>query len=96
MIKVIIKRSIASGLETHFDAAIQHTLHEANTAPGYVSGVNLQQDDNPRGRLMITTWENKAAWEAWKTSPSRQHLVNTIAPMLDAPENIQIYNVNIS
>ncbi len=59
------------------------------------SGISLQQEGSPRNRLMITTWENKAAWEAWKISPERQTLVNTIAPMLDAPESVQIYQVNI-
>ncbi|WP_461536444.1 antibiotic biosynthesis monooxygenase family protein [Spongorhabdus nitratireducens] len=93
VIKVIIKRSVASGLETHFDAAIQRTLHEVNEVEGYISGITLQQVNHPRNRLVITTWESEADWKAWQHSAARQRLISTINPMLEEQESIQVYSI---
>ena len=62
MIKVIIERKIAQGMESTYDATIKSTLRAILEAPGYMSGANFKdaEDEIPAKYWIKTTDETKA------------------------------------
>ena len=54
MIKVIIERKIAQGMESTYDASIKNTLRAILEAPGYMSGANFKDAEDDNHRVIIT------------------------------------------
>ena len=90
MIRVIIEREIAAGLEQFYQAAIADLLAVMASAPGYVSGESLAEIHRPNHYVVVTRWTNEAAWNRWFHSPERQQLLNTIRPFLQRDEKITL------
>lgn len=90
MIKVIIERTIADGLEPNYHEAIRHTLKAVLDAPGYISSESLTDAHHPSHRVIITNWTSIAAWEQWHSSDARQQVIGEIAPILEGPEKVTI------
>ncbi|NVK38780.1 MAG: antibiotic biosynthesis monooxygenase [Gammaproteobacteria bacterium] len=90
MIKVIIERNIAEGLELNYLDAIRATLHAVMEAPGYISSESLTDVHKTNHRLIITNWRSVQAWEKWHSSPERKAAIAEIAPILDGDEKITV------
>lgn len=90
MIKVIIERKIADGLEPNYQEAIRHTLKAVLDAPGYISSESLTDVHHPSHRVIITNWTSIAAWEQWHSSEARQRVIGEIAPVLEDSEKITV------
>jgi len=90
MIKVIIERKIAEGLELNYLDAIRATLHAVMEAPGYISSESLTDVHNTNHRLIITNWTSVQAWEKWHASQERKDAIAEIAPILESQEKITI------
>ena len=82
MIRVIIEREIAEGLEQFYESAIANLLDVIAGAPGYLAGEALVEIKHPNRYLVITRWSSEQAWERWFTSPERQQLLDSIRPFL--------------
>ncbi len=82
MIRVIIEREIAEGLEQYYEQAIENLLGELARCPGYVSGESLVDMQRPNHYLVITRWANLESWERWFRSPQRQATLAEIRPFL--------------
>ncbi|MDH3386414.1 MAG: antibiotic biosynthesis monooxygenase [Gammaproteobacteria bacterium] len=90
MIKVIIEREIAEGLEQFYQSAVTDLLGEMASAPGYLSGESLVEIHRPNRYVVITRWVNEAAWNRWFHSPERQELLGAIQPFLQQDEKITL------
>ncbi len=90
MIKVIIERRIAEGLEEHYNHAIRNTLKAVLDAPGYLSSESLIDLQNTNHRIIITNWTSVQAWEGWYMSPARKEATTEIAAILEGEEKITV------
>jgi len=82
MIRVIIERQIAEGLERFYEPEITRMLEIMRDAPGYLSGESLVEIHRPNHYLVLTRWSNEDAWNRWCLSAQRQELLNAIRPFL--------------
>ena len=82
MIRVIIEREIAEGLEWYYESAIADLLGVMASASGYVSGESSVEIHHPNRYVVITRWTDEAAWNRWYQSSERQELLDAIRPFL--------------
>lgn len=93
MIKVIIERNIAEGLELNYLDAIRTTLKAVLEAPGYISSESLTDIHNPNHRIIVTNWTSVQAWEKWHHSEDRKNAIAGIAPILNGDEKIIVAEI---
>jgi heme oxygenase (mycobilin-producing) len=91
-IKVLIKRRIPEGLiNPQFGILIRKLRVLAAAREGYISGETLRRVDQPREYLVISTWRNADAWNAWQTSPERTEIQEQIDAMLGKQTEYGVY-----
>jgi heme oxygenase (mycobilin-producing) len=91
-IKVLIKRRIPEGfIDPQFSSLIRKLRTLAVVRNGYISGETLKRADQPREYLVISTWKNTDAWNAWRTSPERAEIQEQIDAMLGAQTEYEMY-----
>jgi len=82
MIRVIIEREVAEGLEEFYEAAIANLLGVMSNAGGYLSGESLVDIHKPNHYVVVTRWTDEAAWNRWYASSERQEILDAIRPFL--------------
>ena len=82
MIRVIIEREVAEGLEEFYESAISNLLGVMANATGYLSGESLVDIHRPNRYVVVTCWTDEAAWNRWRTSGERQEMHDAIRPFL--------------
>ena len=90
MIRVLIERIDATGLEHYYDSTIKRTVSSVIKAPGCISGESLVDAANPSRRYVMSKWRTKQDWENWLHSDQRRQVVSEITPMLEGREKITI------
>ncbi|HBB16601.1 MAG: hypothetical protein A3J94_06660 [Syntrophus sp. RIFOXYC2_FULL_54_9] len=91
-IKVLIKRRIPEGfIDPRFSSLIQKLRLMAAVREGYISGETLKRVDQPREYLVISTWRNADAWNAWRTCPERNEIQDQIDAMLGTQTEYGVY-----
>ncbi|MDH3633704.1 MAG: antibiotic biosynthesis monooxygenase [Gammaproteobacteria bacterium] len=90
MIRVIIEREIAEGIEQYYESAIADLLGVMANAPGYVSGESSVDIRRPNHYVVITRWTDEAAWHRWFQSSERQELLDAIRPFLMTEEKFTL------
>ena len=96
MIRVVIEREIAEGLEQFYESAIADLLDVMAKAPGYVSGESSVEIHRPNRYVVITRWIDEAAWNKWFQSSERQELLDAIRPFLQNEEKFTLLRQLIS
>ena len=86
MIKVIIERVVAEGLESHYENAIGNLLNVMTNAPGYISGESLIDVHAQNHYVVIARWSSENAWMNWFHSEERKRVLLIIAPFLQTEE----------
>lgn len=82
MIRVIIEREIAEGLEQYYESAIADLLGVMANTTGYLSGESSVEIHRPNRYVVITRWTDEAAWNRWFQSRERQEMLDAIRPFL--------------
>ena len=82
MIRVIIEREVAEGLENFYESAIANLLGAMSNAGGYLSGESLVDTHHPNRYVVVTRWVDEAAWNRWHGSSERQEMLDAIGPFL--------------
>ena len=90
MIRVVIQREIAEGLEGAYKVAARETLQRAVSAPGYIAGESLQDMKAPNNRYIFTKWRSIHDWYSWAKSDARKSMMSQIRPMLDRDETVTV------
>ena len=70
-VKILIKRKFK---EEHFQAASRLLINHRSGAmkqPGYISSETLHNLDDPSRIVVVSMWQTREAWEAWKQSETR-------------------------
>jgi len=90
MIRVLIERQIAEGLEHYYDCTIKRTVSAVVAAPGCISGESLKDANNAQRRFVMSKWNSVADWERWYRSDARRRVIAEITPMLEDREKITL------
>ena len=90
MIKVIIERQVAEGLESHYEKAVSELLSVMTSAPGYISGESLVNAKQSNHYVVIAKWTAESAWSQWFHSNDRKRLMTAIAPFLQTDEKFTL------
>lgn len=91
MLRVLIERHFASGYEESLRKGLMDLRREARQIPGYVSGETLVDVSDPLHYVVISTWKNQHAWDAWYTSEERAAKATPLQLLLREPERVQVY-----
>ncbi|MFL0805928.1 MAG: antibiotic biosynthesis monooxygenase [Oceanobacter sp.] len=90
MIKVLIDRQIAEGMESTYEEAIKQTLSAIVSAQGYVSGASYKDCSDSNRRIIITNWRTLEDWQRWNHSLERKNVIASIQPILMREERFTI------
>lgn len=90
MIKVLIERYIAEGLEAPYEKAVGELLNAMTTAPGYISGESLVDITQRNHYVVIARWTTESTWAEWSQSKERKKLLTAIAPFLQTDEKFTL------
>lgn len=90
MIRVIIEREVAEGLEQFYESEIANLLGVMAGASGYLSGESLVDIQRPNHYVVVTRWANESAWNKWYISGERQKMLDAIRPFLLADEKFTL------
>ena len=71
MIKVLIERVIAEGLEGPYEEVARKVLSAAIQSPGFISGESFKDLEQSNHRIITVTWQNRHSWERWEKSAAR-------------------------
>ena len=90
MIKVLIERTIAEGLEGNYEQTIVELLTHAERSPWYLGGESYLDAKRPNHYVVISMWESVNAWQLWFGSSARMEMQNKIGVFLNEPERFTI------
>lgn len=79
MIKVLIERDIAEGLEVPYEEVARRVLSAAIQSPGFISGESFRDLEHPNRRVIMVTWQNIRSWERWEESEARRDAISKFA-----------------
>ena len=65
MMTIVTHVRLKEGCEPEWDAAMRERLATALKRPGWVGGQLLIPLDGPNRRIVVGTWQTRAAWEGW-------------------------------
>ena len=88
MIRILIERRIAQGLEHYYDGTVKRTISQVGRAPGCIAGESLKDTQDPSRRIIMSKWESVEDWQNWLHSLERKNVVSELAPLLDGNERI--------
>ncbi|HDY98059.1 MAG TPA: antibiotic biosynthesis monooxygenase [Pseudomonas sabulinigri] len=90
MIKVLIERVIAEGLEGPYEEVARKVLSAAIQSPGFISGESFKDLEQSNHRIITVTWQNRHSWERWEKSAARKDSIGAFAPILLEQERITL------
>ncbi len=90
MIRVLLERRVAEGLEAAFDQVLRDVRQGAVHFPGYISGESLRDPANPHHFFVISTWRSKRDWDAWEHSEERERFQVRMTPLLEERERVTV------
>jgi len=90
MIKVIIERQVAEGLESHYEKTVSELLGVMINAQGYISGESLVDAKRSNHYVVISKWTTESAWTRWFHSDERKRLMTILAPFLQTDEKFTL------
>jgi heme-degrading monooxygenase HmoA len=69
MMTIVTHVTLREGSEPEWDTIMRDRMAVACDRPGWVGGQLLIPVDALNKRIIIGTWETRAAWEAWHNDP---------------------------
>ena len=90
MIKVIIERFIAEGLERPYEQAVGTLLNVMTAAQGYISGESLIDTKHPNHYVVVARWSTEDDWKNWFFSQERKQMLTAIGPFLQTEEKCTV------
>ena len=90
MLAVLIKRVLASEMESTYEEFSRKIIQAAVPAKGFISSKSTKDLNDTKIRYTLIQMESLADWKAWFQSDERQKALGQIQPLLREPENISI------
>ena len=69
MMTIVTHVTLREGSEPEWDATMRDRMAVACDRPGWVGGQLMIPIDGLNKRVIVGTWETRAAWEAWHNDP---------------------------
>lgn len=70
MMTIVSQVILKEGAEPAWDEAMRERLAAARHRSGWIGGQILIPLDGVNKRLVVGTWQTRAAWEAWHNDPA--------------------------
>ncbi len=90
MIKVLIERTVAEGLEGNYEQTVVELLNHAEDSPGYLGGESYKDARKPNHYIVVSAWKSVNAWQLWFHSAARMEMLKKIGVFLKEPEQCTI------
>jgi|TARA_B110000902_G_scaffold14563_1_gene17338 antibiotic biosynthesis monooxygenase (ABM) superfamily enzyme len=90
MLAVLIKRTLASGMESTYEAFSRKIIQAAVPAKGFISSKAFKDLKDSKIRYTLIQMECLADWKAWYESEERRTALMQIYPLLVEDEQISI------
>lgn len=90
MLAVLIKRVLASEMESTYEEFSRKIIQAAVPAKGFISTKSFKDLNHTKIRYTLIEMESLADWKAWYQSDERQKALAYIQPLLREPEAISI------
>ncbi len=91
-VKVIILRSVSSEQQKQIQPLLQQLHQKALQSGGYISGETLENADNSRDKLVISTWNRMADWERFAGREDCLSLHEQVDEIIGVDTVYQVYN----
>ena len=69
MMTIVTHVTLREGAGPEWDATMSDRLAAAADQPGWIGGQLLIPLDGMHRRIIVGTWQTRAAWEAWHNDP---------------------------
>jgi heme-degrading monooxygenase HmoA len=69
MMTIVTQVELKDGAEREWDAIMAARMTEAKKRTGWVGGQLLLSEEDPRTRVIVGTWKDRADWEEWHQDP---------------------------
>ena len=70
MMTIVTRITLKEGAEPAWDTAMRERLTAVRELPGWIGGQLLIPIDHLNQRVIVGTWQTRAAWEAWHNDRS--------------------------
>ncbi|MDE0784962.1 MAG: antibiotic biosynthesis monooxygenase [Porticoccaceae bacterium] len=90
MLAVLIKRTLASEMESTYEAFSRKIIQAAVPAKGFISSKSFKDLKDTKIRYTLIQMECLADWKAWYESDERRVALLHIQPLLVEDEHISI------
>ena len=90
MLAVLIKRVLASEMETTYEEFSRKIIQAAVPAKGFISSESFKDFNDSKIRYTLIQMESLVDWKVWYQSDERQKALRQIEPLLREPEDISI------
>ena len=94
-VKILIKRKFK---EEHFQAASRLLINHRSGAmkqPGYISSETLYNLDDPSQIVVVSMWQTREAWDAWKQSETRKANEFEFEDYIIGPAEFEHYSLGL-
>lgn len=93
MMTVITETTVKQGREADWDRAYQERAADARNQPGWVDLHLLVPVDDPRRRLVVGTWQDRASWERWHETETFQQTRDRLNDATESHGDDRWFNV---
>lgn len=91
-VRILIKRRIPKDFDVSlFNKLVRQLRALAAAQSGYISGETLRRVDQPHEVLVISTWKDMSAWNAWQASRERAEIQAQVDALLGTQTEFEAY-----
>ncbi len=94
-VKVLIKRKIKDGNIQAASRLLINTRSGAMQQPGYISSESMRNLDDPSQIVVMSMWQNREAWEAWRNSDARKAIVSEFKDYIVGETEYEYYSLGL-
>lgn len=70
MMTIVTHVTLKEGTEPQWDAAMRERMAAARDQAGWIGGQLMLPLERLNKRVIVGTWQTRAAWEAWHNDPA--------------------------
>ena len=94
-VKILIKRKIKGGNMRAASRLVISTRSGAMKQPGYISSESMQSLDDPSRITVMSMWQNRESWEAWKSSEARKAIETEFEDYIVGQTEYEYYSLGL-
>ncbi len=94
-VRILIKRKIKDGNMKAAARLLINSRKGAMTQPGYISSETMCSLDDPTQVVVMSMWQTKESWEAWRSSADRKEIQAEFETYLTEPAKFEHYSLGL-